>query len=551
MKNLTLQISLLSLLFGCVSREVDDLEQRRRAPHLTAPSPAAPSGDGASDATEDTDVGLERDEREEPCVIAERNTCGGCEPLEGAVGDRCGACGLLRCTDEGTLACNEVREGCDLCDAHRAEVDQPCGTCGKTTCTDSGEIVCEDPGRNSCGGCAELAGEPASACGTCGSFVCDGTERVSCQTPDTNACGGCSALAHQPDDACGSCGHYVCDPSKERTVCVEGLTNACGGCDALSGKPGDTCGACGTYVCDGSGELVCDDPGDNGCGGCEPLEAPVGQTCGTCGGKWRCLGHDHVTCSKPENACGGCGPVPVEVYDNETDENCDGIAGLSVCPDTSVSRADVMLVLDVSELQNADGSYDKPAVAGYHPTDWAIEFAKSLVVDRWGERRVATRSANTYVGLRAYGTRRYNDEVELHLGFFDDLSFFEHYLDSRASRFELGGGPQADLDHALVRANYFLDPQNRWVNFDDYAARVVVVVSHDLPTTNPSSYQLEGLALNTNRVIHVKLPSHDADYVTEFPELVPDSQVTIEVEDDSPSRVAARVHQAICAAPVP
>jgi alpha-tubulin suppressor-like RCC1 family protein len=78
------------------------------------------------------------------------NLCGGCGPLLGSPGARCGSCGVYVCS-----------------------VDKSSVTCDN------------DTGLNDCGGCGALTATPGAKCGACGTYVCSSDRTsVTCDHPD-------------------------------------------------------------------------------------------------------------------------------------------------------------------------------------------------------------------------------------------------------------------------------------------------------------------------------------------------------------------------------
>ena len=303
------------------------------------------------------------------CVGAsEPNECGGCIPLDGAVGQACGECGegSFTCQD-GTLVCGDERPGnaCGGCGTLEHEPGTPCvvgGVEGTWVCGE-GELTCvsgdvnacggEDPltyeespatpgepcsaacgdgllacdpadgnrldcvaeAENLCGGCSDLGGVPGQSCSRCGEFSCSGTETLVCEGPDPNACGGCVELPVEPGERCddGSIAHCVGE-----TVSCEGL-NECGGDEALDGTPGEECAPCKRWVCNGVDRVACAGPDPNECGGCVPLPA-LGAPCGECAtGNFVCDG-ESLRCAGEEadarNECDGCGELSGEPGDD-------------------------------------------------------------------------------------------------------------------------------------------------------------------------------------------------------------------------------------------
>ena len=140
-----------------------------------------------------------------PCPEAQRNACGGCAPLRGALGDSCGVCGTWECGDDGQATCaGDELNGCGTCGPLEAEPDSPCDDCGGAwLCTGDGTaVVCSNDDttvtRNLCGQCQPVSldlGEPC-ACG--GEVVCvaerelaicddgDNTPDVATALPDTD-----------------------------------------------------------------------------------------------------------------------------------------------------------------------------------------------------------------------------------------------------------------------------------------------------------------------------------------------------------------------------
>ena len=228
------------------------------------------------------------------------NACGGCEPLPGAPGTACGACG------------------------------------GVWTCDAEGGAQCVGGALNGCGGCELLADGPGITCDAAGSpgvRVCISLEETACVPPgSTNACGGLGTLTGAAlGGACGSCGDgvVVCDaadPRRRSTVCetVSSSANACGGCGLLEGAPGSACGTCGL------GQLACNAGGDgldctgnpgasalNACGGCASLAAAPADACGRCG-TWECdpTVTGRLRCDEPTAGCASlavCGNGVVEI----------------------------------------------------------------------------------------------------------------------------------------------------------------------------------------------------------------------------------------------
>lgn len=251
--------------------------------------------DATGDATEDS---------ADDCVP---NSCGGCGPLMGEVGGKCGECGKWVCAKGGSkLECDDPkRNACGGCSILGAKPGDPCPSCGGVMkCNGTDALICEGTmPKNACGGCASLPVAPGTACGRCGSGVqkCSGTDAVVCDDPEASKpavgtkcglCGGATfecvggavkcndAVVETPGKPCGTCGtsKFVCNSAGTATYCQTPMdTNACGGCKALTAAPTTPCGACtaGKYVCEGVDAVKCAEASFT--------PAAPGTACGTCG----------------------------------------------------------------------------------------------------------------------------------------------------------------------------------------------------------------------------------------------------------------------------
>lgn len=277
---------------------------------------------------------------------AQRNTCGGVEPLlydgvPATPGQVCGCGGMVVCRGAESVVClgSAEQNACGGCATLTNVPDTPCGPCGEGawSCDGPDDLACVGgTGANVCGGCLELQGSPGDICDSeegIGLRVCTQRDDLFCLGVNRNRCGGLrdSLDREQPGDPCGTCdlGSMVCD-GRDAVACVEGdaTTNACGGCAALYGAPGEPCGVCGdVWECDPDdpNRVVCLQPDLNQCGGCERLTDVPGSTCtrddGTAG-RVACVGFDEVTCGPPDrNACGGTADLDVTI--GESCGECD------------------------------------------------------------------------------------------------------------------------------------------------------------------------------------------------------------------------------------
>ena len=269
------------------------------------------------------------------CVGSEpTNSCGGCGPLGGRLGDSCGRCdsGTWMCGDGG-LVCADEGAG-NLCGGCTELEGAPRALCGDGqpprvwACTGPDAVACQLPeDGNACGGTGALEYEgldalPGEACeSACGSgrLVCDtDAGNLTCDGPDVNECGWCGPLAQLPIGTCGcgDQGRFTCDDGSETVICVGGETNACGGCGALDPAPGGVCDDGGSLACDGTDATQCLPNTDlNACGGTSALALPPGVPCGACdSGSYVCDGTDAVVCrgdmgASAFNTCGGCEPL--------------------------------------------------------------------------------------------------------------------------------------------------------------------------------------------------------------------------------------------------
>lgn len=243
------------------------------------------------------------------CLDPSDNGCGGTASLDGAPGERCGACGGGRwrcstadavecCFDDGDGGClrEEPVNLCGGCAAIPDVVGTSCGSCGSGTwaldCARD-RVVCRDDQHNACGGCAALAAAPGSACAG-GAWACAGADDVVCVGgPATNACGGTAELAAAPGTACGACGTgtVVC-AGPDLTACAgDTPLNACGGCDALPVRVGEACATGRVWSCGASGTaagLSCSPPDELGVCGGTPVARDLYADCGDCGGRYAC-----------------------------------------------------------------------------------------------------------------------------------------------------------------------------------------------------------------------------------------------------------------------
>lgn len=131
------------------------------------------------------------------------------------------------------------------CGASVVNVGEKCGLCGALRCSSDGSAVCDDPGRNACGGCGVLSNAPNTSCGCDGKFkfACSpDLKSVTCGDPGANACGGCGTLQGVPGATCGDCGTYVCSADKAAVQCTGVATNV-----VCSGEAQKACKADGTW----------------------------------------------------------------------------------------------------------------------------------------------------------------------------------------------------------------------------------------------------------------------------------------------------------------
>ena len=235
------------------------------------------------------------------------DACGGCGPLQGAIGAPCGMCGSLGC-EGGRLQClgEHAPNACGGCEGLAAVPGARCQGCGVWACQGADDLECALEGPvNACGGCGPLTGRPGDPCGDCGQLACrDGG--LFCVNVATNACGGCGPLEGEPGTPCGTCGQWSCQGVD--VVCQDAQTNACGGCAALEGNVGEPCGCGGRWACSGT-DLVCGGDGGNGCGGCETLPYPPNAAC-DCGGRFVCLTDGSGTCDDGDNFIEDATPLP-------------------------------------------------------------------------------------------------------------------------------------------------------------------------------------------------------------------------------------------------
>ncbi len=205
------------------------------------------------------------------------NVCGGCEPIRGEPGDRCGM-----------------------------------GECRGTKVCQGGLLICQGVGVNACEGCGELNGTPGDPCGSCGQLACEGNDALACQdslslffrdgdgdgfgtSESVTACAPAALFTATPSGDCND-GDADIRPGRAEScndvddncnnLVDEGVLNGCGGCALLSAAPGSTCTrqVCpGVYVCIGEDAVRCEAPTQNACGGCNGLNPLPGATCQTCG----------------------------------------------------------------------------------------------------------------------------------------------------------------------------------------------------------------------------------------------------------------------------
>lgn len=143
-----------------------------------------------------------------PCPEADRNACGGCDPLRGQLGDACGVCGTWECGDEGQATCaGDELNGCGTCGRLEAEPDSPCDDCGGVwLCTSDGTaVVCSNDDttitRNLCGQCQPVSldlGEPC-ACG--GEVVCAPEQELAICDDGDNTAADATVLPNTDDDS--------------------------------------------------------------------------------------------------------------------------------------------------------------------------------------------------------------------------------------------------------------------------------------------------------------------------------------------------------------
>ncbi|MEL6179393.1 MAG: hypothetical protein AAFS10_10590 [Myxococcota bacterium] len=144
-----------------------------------------------------------------PCPTERINACGGCEPLRGVLGDRCGVCGTWACEgDTGQVVCTgDALNGCDTCATLEAEPGSPCDACGGVwQCSEDGLFVaCSNDNttitRNLCGQCQPISLDLGEPCPCGGTVVCnDARELAICDDGD-NVAAGATVLPATDDDS--------------------------------------------------------------------------------------------------------------------------------------------------------------------------------------------------------------------------------------------------------------------------------------------------------------------------------------------------------------
>ncbi len=246
-----------------------------------------------------------------------RNSCGGCDALQGTLNEPCGPCGngAWRCVGSNAVACSNVgpTNQCGGCDDLGQLPDQPCvaegDVDGTTRCVSPNDIQCiPDAAANVCGGTLPLAnGEPLEECaGACNNGVREciaiGANATRCVAGPLNGCGGCAELPDYLGEPCGPCGAvWSCGDDMESVVCDAPALNACGGCGLLAGQPGDSCVATGTdehiLVCATRESVQCRPAAtSNACGGGRGLAVEPGETCGDGDGIVICVAPDQTEC---------------------------------------------------------------------------------------------------------------------------------------------------------------------------------------------------------------------------------------------------------------
>jgi hypothetical protein len=305
------------------------------------------------------------------CIFAtEPNECGGPGDLPAELGSACGCAGEIVCAEDGGVECADTvqRNSCGGCDVLEGRPGFFCereSAQGRYVCQTFDSLICVGGAGNACGGEAPLrlvvAGQnieegevldgvfPGDACTTaCGTgrYVCDGVDGLRCQPErPCNRCGGTRSLSGIPTTTCGACGQgrWACS-GVDAVTCAGAVTpNVCGGCDPLSIAPGEFCAnASGVGGDEVEGVALCRDGGVacsalaigvgdtgapelNDCGGASTLRVPVGlpsagqpaelgAVCGTCSrGVLVCAGAEAVRCTVDEanqrNVCNGCDTI--------------------------------------------------------------------------------------------------------------------------------------------------------------------------------------------------------------------------------------------------
>lgn len=267
------------------------------------------------------------------------NACGGCSPLVGEPGGRCG------CDGTGSWACDPDSPNRVVCE--NANPRNACGGCddlanipgddcdgGQWACSGPDQLLCV-PDQASCGSPGAILPPPGAACGPCGDghIICAGPLSSACVgATELNACGGCGLLPGEPGEFCAPGRVWSCEDGEAHCV-VSRERNECGGVSRLTAPPGDRCGACGDglVVCVSEEDVACLDAAvPNACGGCSELRGVVGRPCGTCNtGRWVCDGAEDVVCE---------GDDPDAEFDLHADFDGDGFGdpdvSARVCPGT-------------------------------------------------------------------------------------------------------------------------------------------------------------------------------------------------------------------------